>query len=67
MVILASYDSRICQYDILSAYTNASLPQLIVAHMPDNFRKEGKFLLVRKAFYGLLNQHYFDIAIFKLH
>ena len=53
MAVSAAFDYKIRQYDIVAAYTNANLMQPIVAHMPDGFHKEGQFLLVMKALYGL--------------
>ena len=53
MAISAAFEFKIRQYDIVAAYTNASLTQPIVAYLPDGFNKEGHFLLVKKALYGL--------------
>lgn len=59
---LAMYYYKIRQYDVVAAYSNASLPQPILAYMPDDFQKEGKCLLNLKALHGLSDSYIDSIA-----
>ncbi|KAF5200461.1 Reverse transcriptase family protein [Thalictrum thalictroides] len=71
MAISAAFNYKIRQYDIVAAYTNADLSQPIVAYLPDGYHQHNKFLLVKKALYGLpesalLWQTHFQSTLFDI-
>ena len=53
IAISVAYEYKFRQYDIVAAYTNASLPRAKVAELPEGFKNHNSFLLIKKALYGL--------------
>jgi Reverse transcriptase (RNA-dependent DNA polymerase) len=53
IALTAHFDLETLQYDVVNAFINANLDDVVYMRMPPGYRKEGIVLLLHKALYGL--------------